>query len=605
LLEVVAREPGSAAAHRDLGRHYLQARQPLEALWELDQVLKLSPGDQGAGLDVATALAMAGQYPEAEAQLRFVLGQPPVTRAGRGELAALYLATARPHEAVEVLRAAPGLSDWPQGQLLLARAHEGAGEVTAARRAYERHLRLTSGSPDALFHLGRFMLTSGELSAARPLLDSATKAAPQEARLLQLLAMTYSADWGEREDPDRQGELLSRAKQMGGQAAVPARLALGALYLRHHRFKEGGAELEPVAEEADLPVAHRGLAVALQGLGERAEAHYHRGMAAVGEGHADRALVEFQAMAHLAPADTRAPELISQSLAQMDRLNEALKVAEAFYQRGIRTPALFERLASLYLLTYNRRAGRRLCETWRQAQPESGRPLAYLGKIALADLRLSEAVPLYESAVAKEPRNGEHLMGLAEALGHQPSPENSRRAVELLRQAVLAAPGDARPHYQLGVQLQQMGELEQARRELLRSLDLDPTQAAAANNLLQIATAQGQPALAERFGSLQRVLLERKRALDAAWKRRWERPDDPKVYAALARLLARGGELVGAEYQMQRALELRPAWPEARQLRTLVGRLLDGVDRDGRRLVRIDDVGFTTETQRTQRGNRE
>jgi tetratricopeptide (TPR) repeat protein len=602
LAEAVTREPGSAAAHRELGRYYLRARQPFEALWELEQARTLSRGDRGASLDTATALAMAGLYPEAEALLREVLAAPPPARTGRGELAALWLATARPGDAVQVLRAAPGLADWPQGQLLLARAQGGVGDAAAARRAYERYLRLSAGSPDAVFRLGRFLLSHGEAAEARALLEPVVAKAPKEARLLQLLAMTYSAHWGEKEDPDRQGELLSRAVQTGEAAAVPARLALGALYLRHGRFKEGGAQLEPVAEKADLPAAHHGLAVALQGLGQRAEAHYQRGMAAALEGHADRALAEFQSMARLAPADARAQELISQSLAQMDRLNEALKVAEALYQRGTRTPELFERLASLYLLTYNRRAGRRLCEAWRQAQPESGRPLACLGKIALADLRLSEAVKQYEAAVAKEPRNSEHLMGLAEALGHQPSPENSRRAVALLRQSAAAASADAGPRYQLGVRLQQMGQLAAARRELLRSLDLDPTQAAAANNLLQIATALGQPALADRFGSLQRALLERKRALEAAWKRRWEQPGDAGACGSLARLLARRGDLTGAEYQLQRAVELRPGWTEARRLREQVGRLLDGTDEDGWRLVRLDGAAFTAETQSTQRG---
>ena len=43
LIEAAAREPGSAAAHGALGRYYLQAGQPFEAIWELDQAGVLAP----------------------------------------------------------------------------------------------------------------------------------------------------------------------------------------------------------------------------------------------------------------------------------------------------------------------------------------------------------------------------------------------------------------------------------------------------------------------------------------------------------------------------------------------------------------------------------
>src|SRR5688500_12404663 len=56
LVAAVEREPESATVRRELGRHYLRARQPFEALWELDQVRKLAPGDRDASLDAATAL---------------------------------------------------------------------------------------------------------------------------------------------------------------------------------------------------------------------------------------------------------------------------------------------------------------------------------------------------------------------------------------------------------------------------------------------------------------------------------------------------------------------------------------------------------------------
>jgi Flp pilus assembly protein TadD len=602
LLRAAAAAPESAAARVALGQYYLRSGQPFEALWELEQARAMAPRDRAARVDLATALAMARLYPEAEAELDAAIALPPTSRAGHGDLAALLLATGQPEAALAALRKAPDQESWLQGQLLLARAHEALGQLPEARQAYARYAALARDPADGAFRLGRFLLASGQPGAARLVLTTALRRSPREARLLLLLAVSYGSRGGEQEQPDRQGELLTAALQQPEAKAVPAHLAMGALYLRHRRYREGGAQLEPLAETADLPQAHRGVAVALDGTGKRAEAAYHRGMAAVVEGNADVALKEFRTLARLAPADARAPQLISQCYAQMNRLDEALRAAEALYRQGARPPELFERLATLFLLTYNRRAARHLCEEWQRTQPDSGRPLGYLGRISLADLKLKEATEEYEAAVAREPRNVEHLLGLADALTHQPSPENSRRALELLRRAAAAAPQDARPHYQLGAGLVQAGQWEAARRELLRALDEDPTLAPAANNLLQIATMLRQPALAARFGALVRDLQERKRENDAAWKRRWEHPDDPWACYDLAQVLLRSGGLTDAEHQLERAAALRPGPPEAARLLQRVRRLLDGIDPDGRRLVSLPGEAFTTETRRAQRG---
>jgi Flp pilus assembly protein TadD len=446
---------------------------------------------------------------------------------------------------------------------------------------------MAPNSAEGPFRLAHLLLTSGDPRGARSVLDPAVRKAPGEARLLQLLAMTYSARWGDQEQPDQEGQLLSNAMKAGG--AVPAHLALGELYLHHQRFKEGGGQLAALAEQSDLPAARRALAIALEAMGQEAEACYQRGLADAVENRMEEALREFRALAARSPRDRRAPQLISQAYAQMKQLNAALKAAEAFYRQGNRSPELYERLATLYLVTYDRRAGRRLCEEWQRAQPESGQPLAHLGRLSLSDLRLSEAVTEYEGAVAREPKNAQYRLGLADALAQQPSPQNTRRALALLREAATLAPHDAAAHYQLGVRLQQAGQWEEARRELLRALDEDPTMAAADNNMVQVAMALRQPALARRFASLMRAVQGRQRAQDAAWLRRWERPADPEVYSALARLETGAGDLASAENPLQRAVALRPGWPEATRLRDRVRRLLDGVDADGRRLVQFPE----------------
>ena len=72
-------------------------------------------------------------------------------------------------------------------------------------------------------------------------------------------------------------------------------------------------------------------------------------------------------------------------------------------------------------------------------------------------------------------------------------------------------------------------------------------------------------------------------------------PQEPGVPQPIERQLqhraceqGRSGELAAAEYQLQRAVELRPGWSDATSWRDRVKRLLDGVDADGRRLVRFE-----------------
>lgn len=604
MIAAVARHPQSAAPRRELGRYYVRARRPLSALWELEQALAWEPSDAASRVDLAAALALARHYPEAESELRKVTERLSASRVGRQELAALLLATGRPNEVADVLRAVPNLETWPEGLLLLGRAQEGQGRVAEARRAYEACWKLAPENKEARFRLARLLLAGGALKAARALLEesadavsltertnpgSAKPVVRQVAGQKVLLALTYSARWGDREQPDRQGELLSEALAAGGSVAVTARLALGELYLRHGRVGEAAVQLARASEAADVPAAHRGLAHALDRMGQPAEAAYHRGMAAVGAGHADEALREFETMARLAPDDRRAPQLISQALVQQNDLNAALTAARRLYDRGDRSPDLLERLATLLLLTHDRRLSRRIGEEWLKVQPDSARPLTHLGKVALADLRLKEAVALYEQAVAKEPRQMEPLVGLAEALAHQPSPENLERAVALLRRATALAPEDPRPWYLLGARLQQQGRLEEARAALLRTLDVDPSQPGPYNNLVQVAAALKQPALVQRLGALMRATQERKRELEAAWKARWAHPNDPEVYLTLARRLVARGSLSAAEHQLKRALALRPGWPPAVSLHATVARLLDGIDPDGRRLVVFPD----------------
>src|SRR5205807_1848702 len=121
LREAVQRAPRSWAAHQALGRYYLDHGQPFEAIWELSTAHRLQPRDRSTSLQLAVALAAGGRYDQAISQLEAMIAQPPSSREGRVQLATLYLGTMQPKKALALLREAPDLERWAEGQLALGR----------------------------------------------------------------------------------------------------------------------------------------------------------------------------------------------------------------------------------------------------------------------------------------------------------------------------------------------------------------------------------------------------------------------------------------------------------------------------------------------------
>ena len=123
-----------------------------------------------------------------------------------------------------------------------------------------------------------------------------------------------------------------------------------------------------------------------------------------------------------------------------------------------------------------------------------------------------------------------------------------------LQTACRLAPRDAEYRYQLGLALNEVGQLEAARAALAETVKLDPQFARAWYNLGLAHSAQNN------FESALAALL-RAESLDAR---------SPQLPYARATILARLGRTDEARRAAQRALELQPGFPGAAELlRTL------------------------------------
>jgi tetratricopeptide (TPR) repeat protein len=160
---------------------------------------------------------------------------------------------------------------------------------------------------------------------------------------------------------------------------------------------------------------------------------------------------------------------------------------------------------------------------------------------------LSAAMEYFQRAVKWDPNSAPLHHALAVALSRE---GRSREAVDELQAAVRLAPNDAEYHYKLGLALNEVGKLDDARAALAEAVRLDPQFARAWYNLGLAYSSLNKPEPA--LDSLLRA-----ESLDAT---------SATIPYARATILARLGRVSEARRAAQRALALRPEFPEAQQL---------------------------------------
>ena len=152
-----------------------------------------------------------------------------------------------------------------------------------------------------------------------------------------------------------------------------------------------------------------------------------------------------------------------------------------------------------------------------------------------------------QKAVAWDPYSAPIRQELAVVLSALNRPAE---AVAVLREACRLAPRDPECHYKLGLACNEMGDLTNAVEQLTEVVRLEPRHVLAWYNL----------------GLAQNSLGGRDAALDSLAHAEVVDPEDARIPYARATILAQLGETKRATAAVRRALELNPAYPEAKQL---------------------------------------
>ena len=315
---------------------------------------------------------------------------------------------------------------------------------------------------EALGHLRRYENEASVDAAIRileELGDSPQVAAARARAYLAKYEITEQRDWAER------AIAASRLATAEGVAAAGAWETLGRVELLLGQTAEALREFErAVAEQPNSVEARLSLGSALEQAGRTAEAeaayrravtiqpgwwgtHSHLGVFLLRQGRLEESLPSLREAIRLSPDNTRAVANLAIAFQQLGRYEEAI----AQYRRSLEIRPTAQVLSNLAT-----------CEF-------------VLGRYA-------DAAETYRRALALQDNDAQLWFNLADALrwtGGRAADALAayRKTIALVEADLAVTPGDAERRMTLALALVNIGDLERARQESRRALELAPTDA--------------------------------------------------------------------------------------------------------------------------------
>jgi tetratricopeptide (TPR) repeat protein len=447
--KAVALNPGSAAAHANLGTNLVRVGKTEAAVAEFLRALKIDPGNATANFNLGTMFLRQKKYHDALPRLEKAYRvQPKVYENGYHLALCLFLAGdhARAQAVLDSLQPVP--PHRAEFYLILAMNQKALGKGDEAQKNLQEILPALSARPELHEQVSMLLFSQGMFREAIPILEEAVSRLPAAQAPLavlaqaelqtgalekarnhaeQALALKESADLhlllaDVLEASSRPIEAVEHYRQaVNLDPSERNFIALGYEFLSHWNWKEA----QDVFEYA-LPRIKGSWRLRI-GLG----------VACLGQNDAEKATRHFLQAIELAPAEPHGYELLAESFGDAtDSFDAAVARFQGYYRAS---PA--NALAAYYrVLAAQRRSLR------------DGSPLP-----------IPENIEILEKMIAQKPDfyPAHYLMGEIYS-----ARQNWPRAIAAYERAAALDRQSFEVHYKLGMNLQRLGQAERAQAEL-------------------------------------------------------------------------------------------------------------------------------------------
>ncbi|MGA8216267.1 MAG: tetratricopeptide repeat protein [Candidatus Sulfotelmatobacter sp.] len=533
LLETVHDHPTSGA-YNTLGVLYAQADRVSCGIAAFEAALKLEDQNWEAHYNLALALLRKGDRARAKHELQTAIQQKSDSVSSHFALGSVFEDEKKLGNAEEQFRSALKIDPhFAPGAIKLSEVLITEGKPQAAVSCLQDAVK--QATPDQAepvqAALGIAYAENGEMDKALVTLKDLVTSKPDSADAHFNLGLLYARQSQPKEEEDAVAEFREALRLDQGMDS--AKIALGRVLISSRKYSDAA----PVVLDY---TRHRP---------KDAQGFYTLGQAYQGLKRSDAAVDALEHAAVLDPRDAAIRFDLGMLLAAVGQTSAAIQQLEAAERINPSDISAHNELALLLEQTGDKKEAR-------------------IERAKLADLKSDREK---ENAIARfNEKAGEYL-----------SAGNPKAAAESYGKALQLSPHDAKLHYNLSLALDRLGDFPSERKELERTIELNPNLTVAQNQLGLLAWRGGQQAEAEKLfkktlaidptfseaeSNLGVLYSQQGKNAEAAQLFQQAIENDPKyskAYVNLGLLMSQQGAFSEAEQQFRTAINIDPNYPGA------------------------------------------
>ena len=501
--KALAIDPNRAAFHATLGM--LQTLNPAtlaQSQDELTKAVQLDPANAAAHLGLAAIMEKKGDIAGAVQQLNAAVAADPKNLPARTSLAALYIRSKDQPKAEAVLRkATEDLSETTQGADLLRSYYAQQNQMDKAETAYADLASKHPESTQLKLVYAHILVARGKVAQATEVSKELTKSKPKDPQVVVLNAMLLlnagkvdeantALQEALKDSPDNASVRLWAGMTARARGDIPTAQQnfQQVLQVEPGNFGAQKGLAEIASSKGDFTLLRQIAASAIARFGNLPDGYLWRGTAAANEHDLDKAAADFQMALTKDPNNSAGLLELAQVRIAQHRVDEGRKLLE-------QSVASSGNAQALHLLTALDMQAKQTDKATARIQqlisrfPQSGALYDELGAVQLSQRNGAGALASAQKAMDLNPSDSLAVKTYTQA---QILTGNVGPAITKWEQWVASHPKDPQGYAVLGLLEESAGDATKAMEYYKKTLELQPQQPAASNNLAYLMAEHGQ-----------------------------------------------------------------------------------------------------------------